>query len=847
MLDRRAIAAALAVAGLSGGLFSQGFTDAPPNPDFGDRMERERTYDLQHVAIDVKLDLEAKRVSGQVTHTMQVLRERLDEVVLDAEGLAIHECSIDGAPTTFRHEGRALHVALDRPRADGDVVHVNVVYSGSPSTGLFWVQPSAGDPNQSYQCWTQGEDEDNHFWVPIYDFPNDRTSWETKLTVKEDLTAVSNGVLVGVAPAAAGWHTFHHLMEQPNVVYLIALAVGPWERYADNWRGRPVEYFVDRGVGQQTARRSFGLTPDMLEFFSMHTGVEYPWPKYAQVAVAQFVVSGMENVSCTLQTDRTLHDATAALERSSQSLVAHEAAHQWFGDLVTCRTWNELWLNEGFANYYEALYREHKDGVDDFRIAMWDNQQSWLRGDPEDKPRPLVADFYSRGDGGPNNYVYVKGSSVLHMLRFVLGDAGYKKSITTYLDRHRLGLVTTRDLQYAVADATGRNLEWFFEQWCWLAGAPKFKVTFEYDDGVRQGTLKVAQTQQVGGIVPVFRTPVDVEFVVGGRPHLHRIFITEKEQTFSFPLPGRPSRVRFDKGGWIGKRLEFEKSAEELIEIAREDDDVIGRLEAVLALRSRDPVDERISTELGKVLNSRDHHRVRTEAAEALGERKGAAARIALLAALHDEEARVRREAVSALARIEGADVLAALDQVLEKDPAYGPRGAALRGLARAKAPGIFERAAARLDLTARSTDLAEAALDAMVTADPVRAAPSVLAAAAPGVPNGLRHAALRALGRVAEKLTPEQREQAIGHAKVALADAYGQSKRAGLSALEDLAAKEALPEVEALAKEGASARLRETAKRTADRLKLAKPPEADPLDKLRRELEALKARIGGG
>lgn len=838
MIDRLAplvVSLALAFAPSAAG---QGFADAP-NPDFGSSAEREREYDLEHAVIDVTLDLQARTIDGKVTHRLRTLSAR-DELSLDSEGLTIGYASVGGEKVPFRQDGRFLRLALPDAVPAGTTLSVEVGFQGSPSVGLYWVGPEAGYPDKPYQCWTQGQDEDNHYWVPIYDDPNDKATWETFLTVREGLTAVSNGVFVSSDSRRAGWKTFHHHMRKPNSTYLIAFAVGPWERYADTWRNKQVEYFVSKGCGEERARRSFGETPQMLEVFSEKFGVEYPWTKYAQVAVAQFVVGGMENVSCTLQTDRTLHDATAALERDSVGLVSHEAAHQWFGDLVTCRTWADLWLNEGFATYCEAIYLEETRGVDDLRLDMWGNQRGWMRRDG-DSPRSMVVDFFSRPDGRRSNNVYTKGSSVLHMLRFVLGDDAFFASVEHYLEKHRYGSVTTHDFQVAIADVTGRNLEWFFEQWVRLAGHPVFQVSFDYDSGTRQGTMKVAQTQKTGGLVPVFRTPVDVEFVVNGEPDVRRIFVTEKEQAFSFALDGRPSRVRFDKGGWISKELEFERPTSQWIEMAEEDDDAVGRLQAVIALAEID--DPRATAALGRVLLSKDHHRIRTEAASALGERKGPEARKALLTALEDREARVRKRAVQALGAFEGdEDVHQRLIEVLASDEAYGPRAAAVGALARSKAERAFEAAELGLIIPSERDEISSAALGAMITADPTRAAPYVVSAATYGGVIDLRQSALRSFRRVTKELEGEEYERAVDTALGGLKDLWSRPRSRAISALSALNAREALDELDHLAKHDPNRRVRAAATRAAQSIRESKKP--DPVEALKRRLERLEKEL---
>lgn len=815
-----------------------------PDPDFGAAAERERSFDLQHLVIDLTLDIPAEKFSGRVNQKLVPMRRDLREIEVDADGYTVQRCTIDGKDARFSTQDGKLMVGLDVVRNVGQAIDLMVEYAGEhPKRGLYFIHPDPDDPSKTNQAWTQGQEEDNHAWVPLYDNPNERTSWEVKLTVEETLTAVSNGVLVATTSPSAGKKTFHYKMEQPNSTYLIAFAVGPWEHYVDKLRDIPVEYFVNAGVGEATCRRSFGETPEILAFFERVTGVQYPWPKYAQVAVTDFVAGGMENVSCTLQSDSTLHDAAAHLERDSRGLVAHEAAHQWFGDLVTCRSWKDLWLNEGFATYYEALFTEEKEGVDAFRLEMRGNQESYKRSEG-DKPRPMVADFYSRVDDRANHYVYVKGSSVLHMLRFILGDEAYNRSIKNYLEKHRMGLVESRDLQVAISETTGKSLEWFFEQWVYLGGYPKFEVSFDYDAENGQGSLKVKQTQKAEGIVPVFRTPVDIELVVGGKSEIHRIFISEREQSFQFKTPSRPERVRFDKGGYIIKDLKFEKSVEEWVDIALNDDDVIGRLEATMALAAH-VEDPRVEKCLADVLASKDQRQVKTEAARALAKRKSSpVAQQALLAALKDSDARVRREIVPLVVDLELADQaswLTALRAIAKEDPAYGPRGNALRALGKLKDAEAFALAEAALTTKSDRGELARAGLDAMLAIDKGKAKPRVMEIAKTGVPTELKQSALRALGSLG--LEGEERTAAIALLLTGLEAKTSRARSAAIEGLERIGATESIEKLEALAKESTSEfgrnRLENAIKSLRE--KSAKGGSEDPL---KAKVEALEKRV---
>ncbi len=814
-------------------------------PTWGGRAERTRTYDLIHVRISLDFDLEKRRIEGEATNTIAPILGGLREAVFDAEDLTILGAKVDGADALFQTDGKQVIVSLPRPFASGEKLDVAIAYSGSPVNGLHWVGPEPGYPDKPRQVWSQGEDMNNHFWIPTWDYPNDRTSWETLLQCDEALTAVSNGRLVEVSPGRRpGTKLWHYRMDQPNVTYLIAIAIGPWERHADDFRGKPVEYFVNAGVGEATARRAFGQTPDMLAFFERVIGVDYPWDKYAQVAVSEFVVGGMENVSCTLQTDRTLRDERAALDGTSESLVAHELAHQWWGDLLTTRDWANLWLNEGFATYFQVLYAEHLRGTDELRLQMRRQQASFVRSDSRGAPRPMVASGWTRTGDEQSRNVYSKGSSVLHMLRFVLGDEAFFRAIRHYAETCRDRVVDTRDFQIAINEATGQPLDWFFEQWVTGAGYPKFEVRAEWDEAMRTETLRVKQTQESGGAVPVFRMPIDVKFVVDGKRIVQRIWVKEAEETFSFPLPGRPLLVKFDEGGWIPKSLDFERTTDEWITLLERDDDVLGRLDAIEKLGDATD-DERVVAALARAVAAKEAHEdVREDAARALGRAKDSrAARGALLAALGDGKPGVRAAAARALGAFEKDDeAYAALESLFASDQSYAVAVGALRGMRGIRGKEAWDDLFAARDVPSDSHRIREAANDLLDEIDPVRALPFLIDEAEYGRPYDTRLRAMSTIARRAKDASDSDRKRIFAVLEKGLDDRYYRAKRAAIGALGTAGAVDSLKRLREIAEKDRDERYRSAAKSAVETLEKAATTAAaeDP----QKEIEKLRKRI---
>jgi aminopeptidase N len=796
------------------------------SPTWGGRAEHARTYDLLDVRFSIDFDLDKRHIRGEATNTISPIQDGLREAVFDSEDLRILGATVDGREARYQVDREHVVVALDRAAKPGEKIAVTIAYEGEPTNGLHWVGPEPGYPNKPRQCWSQGEDMDNHFWIPTWDYPNDRATTECFLTCADDLVAVSNGMLVESKPGPRpGTKTWHYKLDQPYVTYLIAVAIGPWARYADDFRGKPVEYFVNKDVDEATARRSFGDTPDMLAFFSDKIGVEYPWPKYAQVAVTEFVVGGMENVTTTLQTDSTLHDERAHLDSTSEGLVAHELAHQWWGDYLTCRDWSHLWLNEGFATYFQVMYAEHKRGTDELRLQMRRQQSGFRNQDPADDPKPLVSTGFTRKGDEANHHVYTKGSSVLHMLRFVLGDDAFWKAIHHYCDSHRQELVDSRDFQIAINEATGQPLDWFFDEWVTGAGYPKFEVSASWDDATDVETLVVKQTQKVGGAVPLFRMPVDVKFVADGKKTVKRIWVSKAEETFAFPLDARPQIVRFDDGGWIAKTLKFEKTTDDWMFQLANDDDVIGRLEAMDSLADRTS-DDRVVDALARCLGSKDLEDVRDDAARALGKRKDSpAARQALVAALGDPKSAVRAAAASSLGAWEkDAEIYASLKKLLAGDPSYRVCTSALRSMRKVQGAAAWDDIAAARAMPSQRDQIADAALEMLADIDGAKALPMLLDEASYGKPYATRFTAMSALAKQAKGATADLQKKIFDVLEKGLDDRYFRARSAAIRAVGEAGDVAAKAKLQKLGDEAHDERFKGAVKAALDRLEPKKP-----------------------
>ncbi len=548
---------------------------------------RSHTTDLQHVEMHISFDEPAKKVMGTVLQTLAILpqKESVNEVVFDAVNLNIEKVWLDQGkgkqiPLTFSTKDSAkLHITLDRVHPYDVPFTIGIQYwAQNPKKGLYFIQPDTFYTQKPEQIWTQGEGEENRNWLPTYDYPNDKMTTDMFVTVRADQQALSNGHLVSKDKNKDGTVTWHWKEDHPYSTYLIMLGIGHYDVVTDKWRGKDVDYWVYPGWAKE-AHRIFGLTPKMIEFYSDRTGFPYAWEKYAQIAIADFTYGGMENVSATTLNDYVMFDKRSGVDFSSEGLIAHELAHQWFGDLVTCRSWIEMWLNESFATYFEAMFRQFNDGEDEFEEEMQGAQNAGIGAETSLGKKPIVA---------INNYTanhYPRGAATLNMIRHILGDSGWWHSIHHYLDVHQFQPVVTQDFKMAIEEATGQNLAWFFDEWVYKSGHPIYDVTYNYDEAAKMLHMTVTQTQKHDTLTGTFKMPVDVELTMpDGSTVMQTLHVQDSSQQFDIPSPQKPMIVIFDKGNTIIKELKIHKTPDEWIDQLSLSKRAIERSQAALAM-----------------------------------------------------------------------------------------------------------------------------------------------------------------------------------------------------------------------------------------------------------------------
>lgn len=816
-----------------------------------------RTFDVQHMKLEISLDEVEKTVSGKVTYTLTPLNNNLKEIDLDCVDLTVSKAYLaDGTSLAFENSNRKLKIKFLQAKNSGDQISLTIEYSGSPKKGLYFIQPDKTYPHKPYQIWSQGEVEDNRYWYPGYDFPNDRFSSEIIATVKNNFTVISNGKLVSVTEdKKKGTKIFHWKEDVPHVNYLNSVIAGEYQEIKEDFDGIPVLYYVPQGQ-EGLAKYAFSKTVDMLKFFSDKIGVKYPYEKYAQTVITDFMWGGMENISATTLTERTLHDRIAHWDVKSEGLVAHELAHQWWGDLLTCKDWSQAWLNEGFATFFEALYRQHDLGEDEYQLDMQGSKESYLDEDKSDYRRSIVYNLYGEPFDLFDSHTYAKGAWVLHMLKSFLGEELFWKGINHYCLKYREKCVDTHNFQEAMEEASGQNLNWFFSQWIYKAGYPEFKVKWSWDDSSKTAVVSISQEQKTDTLTPIFQMPLEIAFTASAGRTVKTIKIQNKEQEFYLPLDSKPLMVEFDPENKILKTVDFDKSTEELLYQLQNSSRSWERSEACQALAKKGG-EKNILQALEKILVEDKFYAVRQEAAKALGEIKINEAFQILKKGLSDPDSRVRRSVISALAKFKNEpDVAEILFKQFKSDSSYYAKAEALVSLGKTKDKKVYNWILEGLKYDSHNDVIRASVFEALAQLDDSKGIGLAKEYSAYGKPLPVRSSAIWALGKLAKKkesVTASKtysKEETREFLENLLWDPLFNTKRAVVGALGDLGDPEAIVELEKFIERELQYRLKSDARRAIRKIREGKKDEVDlkelkgKVAELEEENKGMKTRL---
>lgn len=753
---------------------------------------------IAHIRLALEPDLVARSVRGEVTLSLTSRKDDLEAFELDAIDMHFAAVTIDGkpAPATY-YDGKRLRITLERKRARGEVLEVAVAYQCTPLRGLYFVGPDEAHPNRARECWTQGQDEDSRFYFPCVDAPILKATSEMLCTVPAGLFVLSNGELRATRELEDGRKQWHYALDFPHSPYLVTLVCGEFAELRDRApvTGTEVYYYGPKGR-EADLKRSLQDTPAIIDHFSKMLGVPYPFGRYSQIFVSDFIFGGMENTSATTLTAEAMLDERAALDQDMDYLVAHELAHQWWGDLVTCREWPEAWLNEGFATYFEYVWRQCSRGRDDADFDLLGDLDTYL-DEAGEYQRPIVCRQFEEPIDLFDRHLYEKGGRVLHMLRNELGETVFWRALHLYLERHARGSVETRDLARALEEASGRNLDGFLHQWVDHPGHPELECGWEWDADKGAGTLKVEQ-KQPGELVYELRTTLRLE--VGGQERDEPIHITERTHTFELKTGQAPTQVIFDPGDVLLKTVKFEKPRPlwtRQLSSAR-----LG-IDRVLAARAlADKPDPLTTAALRSALETDPFWAVRVSAASALGKTRRQDALDALLVARTQEHPKVRRAVATALGefRIDfdpGNLRAAALLEtwVREGDASCFVEANAALALGRVRSPKAVEILTPVLTRRAYMDTIRARALDGLGACGDDAAYPVITGAITRAASFQSRRAAVTALGRLAEG-TPRARD-ARERLEACLADPDFRVRMDAALALAELGDVRAIPAIE--------------------------------------------------
>lgn len=680
-----------------------------------------READILHLAIDLTPDFRQRTIAAQTTIRFRPVAVPFRQLTLDAVDLRVRNVTgseqLQGWQNTDRQ--LILSFAQDIP-ADREVT-VTVDYTAEPRQGLYFRTPEMGYPPGDTHLFTQGESITHRHWFPCFDAPNEMFTSEVTCHVPAGMTALSNGRLISeTADAVRGLTTFHWLQDKPHVNYLIAVAAGHFKTLEDRYGEIPLLFHTPPSQAAFAAG-TFAGTKDMMAFFEREIGVPYPWARYAQVCVQDFVAGGMENTTLTILTDGTLFPPETENLRSSQGLVAHELVHQWFGDLVTCKDWSHLWLNEGFATYYAALYDGHRDGRDAMLWTLYNDARTVL-GQPNDT-RPIVWRGFDSPDEQFSYLAYPKGAWVLHMLRSQLGEDLYRKCVRTYLERHTHDNAVTEDLNSVIEELSGRSFDQFFDQWVYHAHHPELDIDYSWDEKAKLARLSVRQVQALSDKVLLFNFPLPVRFHTPDGVVNRTLTVKARAEDFTVALPAAPQRVRIDPDYTVLAKIRFTPPTDMLHAQLADAGDLIGRLLAIEILSDRR--DRESVAKLKQALNQDPFHAVRTEAANALRNIHSDEALEALLASTNQPDARVRRQVRQVLRGFYREPVIAGARAALatEKNPDIVVE--LVRTLGLSSDPATRDELLARLRSDSFRNIVADAAIAAMrAQDDPAYVAP---------------------------------------------------------------------------------------------------------------------------
>jgi len=688
---------------------SQAFL-APGDSSEARKYAPSREIDILHLALDVTPDFKDRSVSGKVTLRFKAVAKPLQELRLDGIDLTVFSVVSTEKIMGWQATDKNVIVTFDQPIAPDKEASVTVAYRAQPQQGLYFRTPEMGYKAEDMHVWSQGETTEARHWYPCWDSPNAKFTSEVTCRVPEGMVVLSNGKLISEEKdAGSDLVAVRWLQDKPHANYLISLVAGYLKKVEDRYRDIPLAFYTPASQIFH-ATNSFADTKNIMAFFEKEIGVPYPWAKYYQVCVDDFGWGGMENTSITTLNDSTLHTTEFENLHNSQGLVAHEMAHQWFGDLVTCKDWANVWLNEGFATYYATLYDGHKNGRDVLLYNMHESAKGIVS--QLNQTNSIVRRNFNSPEEQFGFLAYPKGSWVLHMLRHQLGEDLYRRCIKTYLQRHQFQNVVTEDLNRVIEELSGRSFDQFFDQWVYHAGQPELAVSYSWEEKGKLAKISIQQNQKLSDDVLLFNFPLTVRFKSKSGSVDRQITVKDKTGDFYFPLPEAPEQVRVDPEISLLAIINFSPPGNMLFAQLADKTDAVGRVIAAEQFGAKK--DRGAIAKLKDALNNDPFYGVRIAASKALRAIQTDQAHEALLASTKRSDARVRYQVVADLTSFYRETTYAASKTILASDKNPEIKVLALQSLGAYARPEVREILIESLNSTSYRNVVGNAAISAM-------------------------------------------------------------------------------------------------------------------------------------
>ncbi|MGL1885750.1 MAG: M1 family aminopeptidase [Reichenbachiella sp.] len=655
------------------------------------QSSKTRYFDLLHTELNVSFDWKNEEMNGVAKLRLKPYFYAQDAIALDAKSMQVNSVSMINGDSQisleFDYDGKQIAISLDQIYQRTDTFELVIDYVSKPNDvitkgseaitsdqGLYFINADEEDPDKPQQIWTQGETEASSVWFPTIDAPNERCTQEISITVANKFNTLSNGLLVESVENQDSTRTDTWVMDQPHAPYLFMMVVGEYAVVKDQWGELPLAYHVESAY-EDFADDIFGNTPEMIQYFSEMLGYPFPWPKYDQVIVRDYVSGAMENTTASVFMDRLQVTDKELIDYNWDDIIAHELFHQWFGDLVTCESWSNLTLNEGFASYSEYLWNEYKYGVDEADYKLQISSEQYF-AEAEEEQKDLIRYYYLDREDMFDGHSYNKGAAVLHMLRSYLGDDAFFAGLNKYLTDNAYSTVELADLRLAFEAVVGEDLNWFFDQWFFFSGHPELAITQTYEND----TLSLTIQQLQEGDLPVYQLPVFVEIWSGGKSQNYPLVIEEGLETYQFYMEQQPDLVVFDSERQLLAKVVHAKSEEELLFQINNSKSLGSRLEVMDALA--DIEDKKIKEQIVTKALQDPYYIIRQAAIEYLYDNKVKPKAIVPLVelAMDDEVSHVRSYAIGYLAEQDYKKYAPRVKSALS-DKSYMVQGVALTSM----------------------------------------------------------------------------------------------------------------------------------------------------------------------